>query len=175
MVTIEKITVIGGGSTYTPEFVGGFIDHQDEVSVGEIVLYDIDKERLDIVGGLVKRMIQHAGLSSRVNLTLDRTAAVEGANFIVSQIRVGGNAARIRDEKIPLKYGVIGQETTGPGGTLKAWRTIPVVLDIASDVQKYAPKAWFLNFTNPSGISRIISCNFFAETVTSPSESTSAG
>jgi len=152
MTTIDKITVIGGGSTYTPEFVDGFIQHRDEVSVGEIVLYDINQERLSVVGGLVKRMVEHAGLESKVTLTTDRPAAVEGADFVLSQIRVGGMAARIRDEKIPLQHGVIGQETTGPGGTLKAWRTIPAVLDIARDVERYAPCAWYVNFTNPSGI-----------------------
>jgi len=152
MTTIDKITVIGGGSTYTPEFVDGFIQHRDEVSVGEIVLYDINQERLDVVGGLVKRMVEHASLESKVTLTTDRPAAVEGADFVLSQIRVGGMAARIRDEKIPLQHGVIGQETTGPGGTLKAWRTIPAVLDIARDVERYAPGAWYVNFTNPSGI-----------------------
>jgi len=151
-MTIGKITVIGGGSTYTPELVDGFIQHRDEVSVGEIVLYDVNQKRLDVVGGLVRRMVEHAGLESRVTLTMDRPAAVERANFILSQIRVGGMAARIRDEKIPLKHGVIGQETTGPGGTLKAWRTIPAVLDIAHDVERYAPDAWWVNFTNPSGI-----------------------
>ncbi|MDP2966003.1 MAG: 6-phospho-beta-glucosidase [Pelolinea sp.] len=152
MKTINKITVIGGGSTYTPELVEGFITHKEDITLNELVLFDIDNERLNIVGGLVKRMIEHAGLSSQVVLTLDRPAAIEGANFIVSQIRVGGNKARIRDEEIPLKYNIIGQETTGPGGTLKAWRTIPVVLDIAHEVEKYAPNAWFVNFTNPSGI-----------------------
>jgi len=152
MTTIDKITVIGGGSTYTPEFVDGFIQHRGEVSIGEIVLYDISQERLDVVGGLVKRMVEHAALESKVTLTTDRPAAVEGVDFVVSQIRVGGTAARIRDEKIPLQHGVIGQETTGPGGTLKAWRTIPAVLDIARDVERYAPDAWYVNFTNPSGI-----------------------
>lgn len=149
---IDKITVIGGGSTYTPEFVDGFVQHRDEVSVAEIVLYDISKERLEVVGGLVQRMVEHAGLKSQVTLTTERPPAVEGADFIVSQIRVGGMEARIRDEKIPLRHDVIGQETTGPGGTLKAWRTIPAVLDIARDVEDYAPEAWYINFTNPSGI-----------------------
>jgi len=149
---IGKVTVVGGGSTYSPEFVDGFIQHRDDVSVGEIALFDIDRARLDVVGGLIQRMVKHAGLETKVTLTTDRRAAIEGADFIVSQIRVGGMAARIRDEKIPLKHGVIGQETTGPGGTLKAWRTIPAVLDIARDVEKYAPEAWYINFTNPSGI-----------------------
>lgn len=152
MNTITKIAVIGGGSTYTPEFVDGFIQHRDEVRVEEIALHDIDAERLEIVGGLAERMVRHAGLETRITRTTDRRAAVEGAAFVISQIRVGGMAARIQDEKIPLKYGVIGQETTGPGGTLKAWRTIPVTLEIARDVERYAPDAWYINFTNPSGI-----------------------
>jgi 6-phospho-beta-glucosidase len=143
---------MGGGSSYTPELIGGFIDHEQDVAVGEIVLFDIDAERLNIVGGMAQRMVQHAELDTRVSLSLDRPAALEGANFVLSSMRVGQMPARIRDEKIPLKYGVVGQETTGPGGTLKAWRTIPVTLDIAREMADLAPEAWFVNFTNPSGI-----------------------
>jgi 6-phospho-beta-glucosidase len=150
--SIEKLTVIGGGSSYTPEFVDGFIQHEQEVTLGEIALFDIDADRLKVVGGMVQRMVHHAELETKVSLSLKRPEAVEGAQFIVSSMRVGQMAARIRDEKIPLKYGVLGQETTGPGGTLKAWRTIPVTLDVARDIEKYAPGAWYLNFTNPSGI-----------------------
>lgn len=150
--SINKLTYIGGGSTYTPEFVDGFIQHEREVEVKEIALFDIHQERLQVVGGMVQRMLHHAELDTKVTLSLRRVEALEGAQFVVSAIRVGGMEARIRDEKIPLKYGVIGQETTGPGGTLKAWRTIPVTLDIAREVERYAPGAWFLNFTNPSGI-----------------------
>ncbi len=149
---IEKLTVIGGGSSYTPELIDGFIQHEDKLQVGEIVLFDIDRERLNVVGGMAQRMVQHAELDTKVTLSLDRPAAVEGASFVLSSMRVGQMPARIRDEKIPLKYGVIGQETTGPGGTLKAWRTIPVTLDIARDMARYAPEAWYVNFTNPSGI-----------------------
>lgn len=152
MIRIRKITVIGGGSTYTPEFVDGFIQRREQLSVGEIALYDINAERLELVGGLVRRMVAHAGLETTVATYTNRPAAIEGADFIISQIRVGGVDARIRDEKIPLKYNVIGQETTGPGGFMKAMRTIPVTLDIARDVERYAPHAWYLNFTNPSGI-----------------------
>ena len=150
--SIEKLTVIGGGSSYTPEFVDGFIQHEQEVTVGEIALFDIDGDRLKVVGGMVQRMVHHAELETKVTLSQKRPEAVEGAQFVVSSMRIGQMAARIRDEKIPLKYGVLGQETTGPGGTLKAWRTIPVTLDIARDIDKYAPGAWYLNFTNPSGI-----------------------
>jgi 6-phospho-beta-glucosidase len=152
MIHIGKITVIGGGSTYTPEFVDGFIQRREQLSVGEIALHDINPQRLDLVGALVKRMVTHAGVSTTIGTYTDRPAAVAGADFVISQIRVGGLDARIRDEKIPLKYNVIGQETTGPGGFMKALRTIPVTLDIARDVERHAPNAWYLNFTNPSGI-----------------------
>ena len=149
---IEKLAYIGGGSSYTPEFVEGFIQHEGEVEVDEIALHDINEDRLQVVGGMVERMLRYAELDTSVSLTTTRPEAIEGADFIVSAIRVGGLDARIRDEKIPLKYDVVGQETTGPGGTLKAWRTIPVALEIARDLEKYAPDAWYLNFTNPSGI-----------------------
>jgi 6-phospho-beta-glucosidase len=152
MAKIEKVAVIGGGSSYTPEFADGFIQHQSEIEVGEIALHDIVEERLETVGGMVQRMIYHAEMDTRVTKTLRREEAIEGANFVVSQLRVGWMQARILDEKIPLKHGVLGQETTGPGGTFKAWRTIPVTLAIARDMEKYAPDAWYLNFTNPSGI-----------------------
>ena len=149
---IEKIAVIGGGSSYTPELIDGFIQNEPNLQVGEISLYDIDQERLNIVGGMAQRMVQYAEMDTKVTLTTNRPQAVEGAKFVLSSMRVGKMAARILDEKIPLKYNVIGQETTGPGGTFKAFRTIPVTLDIAKDMHKYAPDAWFINFTNPSGI-----------------------
>ena len=149
---IEKIAVIGGGSSYTPELIDGFIQNEPNLQVGEISLYDIDQERLNIVGGMAQRMVQYAEMDTKVTLTTNRPQAVEGAKFVLSSMRVGKMAARILDEKIPPKYNVIGQETTGPGGTFKAFRTIPVTLDIAKDMHKYAPDAWFINFTNPSGI-----------------------
>jgi len=149
---IEKLTYIGGGSSYTPEFIDGFIQHEQEIELGEFALQDIDEGRLKTVGGMVERMLRYKELDTKVSLHLQREPAIEGAEFVVSAIRVGGMDARIQDEKIPLKYDVIGQETSGPGGTLKAWRTIPVALEIAEDMAKYAPGAWFLNFTNPSGI-----------------------
>jgi 6-phospho-beta-glucosidase len=150
--SIEKLTYIGGGRSYTPEFIDGFIQHETEVELKEFALHDINEDRMQVVGGMVERMLRYKELDTKVTLNLQREAAIEGANFVVSAIRVGGMDARIRDEKIPLKYDVVGQETTGPGGTFKAWRTIPVALDIAKDMAKYAPEAWFLNFTNPSGI-----------------------
>ena len=149
---IEKIAVIGGGSSYTPELIDGFIQNESNLDVGEIALYDIDKDRLDIVGGMAQRMVTYAEMDTKVTLSTNRPQAVEGAKFVLSSMRVGKMQARILDEKIPLKYNVIGQETTGPGGTFKAFRTIPVTLDIARDMEKYAPDAWYINFTNPSGI-----------------------
>ena len=149
---IEKITVIGGGSTYTPELIDGFIQNEDHLQVDEIALFDIDEERLNNVGGMAQRMVRYAEMDTKVTLYTDRPRAIDGANFILSSMRVGQMPARIIDEKIPLKYNVIGQETTGPGGTFKAFRTIPVTLDIARDMEKYAPDAWYINFTNPSGI-----------------------
>jgi 6-phospho-beta-glucosidase len=149
---IEKITVIGGGSSYTPELIDGFIQNEKNLQVGEIALYDIDEERLNNVGGMAQRMVRYAEMDTKVSLNINRPKAIDGAKFVLSSMRVGKMDARILDEKIPLKYNVIGQETTGPGGTFKAFRTIPVTLDIARDMEKYAPDAWYINFTNPSGI-----------------------
>lgn len=147
-----KVCVIGAGSTYTPELIEGFIVRKKEMPLSHIALMDIDKAKLNIVGSLAKRMVEKAGIPAKVVLTTDRKKAVEGADFVLSQIRVGGIPARIRDEHIPLEFGVLGQETTGPGGFAKALRTIPVMLDIARDIEKHAPGAWWINFTNPSGI-----------------------
>ncbi|EMT39493.1 Alpha-galactosidase/6-phospho-beta-glucosidase, family 4 of glycosyl hydrolases [Thermoanaerobacter thermohydrosulfuricus WC1] len=149
-----KIAVIGGGSSYTPELIEGFIKRYNELPVKDLYLVDIEegKEKLEIVGGLAKRMVEKAGVGINIHLTLDRREAIKDADFVVTQFRVGGMDARIRDEKIPLKYDVIGQETTGPGGFAKAQRTIPVILDICKDVEELAPNAWLINFTNPSGV-----------------------
>jgi 6-phospho-beta-glucosidase len=145
-----KIAVIGGGSTYTPELVEGFIRYFDEMPIAELRLMDISDERLQIVGDLVQRML--SALPVKLVRTKDRREAIEGADFVISQMRIGGLAARAQDEQIPLKYGILGQETTGPGGFAKALRTIPVMLDVARDVVKYAPNAWLINFTNPAGL-----------------------
>jgi len=149
-----KIAVIGGGSTYTPELAAGFLDRSGELPLKEIWLVDIPEgaEKLQIVGGLVRRMFERAGIKPRIELTLDREAALAGADFVITQFRVGGLAARIRDERLPLRYGVIGSETVGPGGFAKALRTIPVILDIARDMTRLCPEAWLINFTNPAGM-----------------------
>jgi len=149
-----KVAVIGGGSSYTPEIVEGFIKKYDEMPIRELWLVDIEEGRhkLAIVGGLVRRMVQKAGLPIEVKMTLDRREAIAGADFITTQMRVGLLEARRRDEHIPISHGVIGQETTGPGGMFKALRTVPVILDICRDIEELAPDAWMLNFTNPAGI-----------------------
>lgn len=147
-----KIAVIGGGSTYTPELVEGLIDHAGELGLSCLYLMDIDSTRLEIVGGLVRRMAAKAGDPFRVELTESRRKAVEGADFVLTQLRVGGQHARHVDTLLCLEEGIIGQETTGPAGFAKALRTIPVVLDICKDIRELAPSAWLINFTNPSGI-----------------------
>ena len=152
MPKINKLTVLGGGSTYTPELLGGLIERQDTLTVETVSLYDIHAERRDIVGGLIQRMFQRVSLPTRIELTQSLQQAIEGADFIVSQIRVGWMAARILDEHIPLSHNVLGQETVGAGGIFKAQRTIPVTLHFAQEVSRLAPNAWFLNFTNPSGM-----------------------
>ncbi|WP_339208549.1 6-phospho-beta-glucosidase [Bacillus sp. FSL R5-0432] len=149
-----KIVTIGGGSSYTPELVEGFIKRYHELPVKELWLVDIEagQEKLNIVGSLAKRMVEKAGLPIKVHLTLDRREALKDADFVTTQFRVGLLEARAKDERIPLKYGVIGQETNGPGGLFKGLRTIPVILDIVKDMEELCPDAWLVNFTNPAGM-----------------------
>lgn len=149
-----KVVIIGGGSSYTPEIIEGLLLRQDEFPVDIISLVDIEsgKEKLEIVGQLAKRMIEKAGVSIELSWTLDRREALNGADFVSTQIRVGGLKAREKDERIPLSHGLIGQETNGAGGIFKAFRTIPVLLDLAKDVSEICPDAWIINFTNPAGI-----------------------
>jgi len=147
-----KAAIIGAGSTYTPELIEGFIDRQKNLNFQSFYLMDINREKLDIVGGLAQRMLVSKGFKGKVTLTQDLDEALTGADYVFAQIRVGGLEARIRDEKIPLKYGLLGQETTGAGGFMKAIRTLPVMLDIAKRMEKLAPDAWLVNFSNPSGI-----------------------
>jgi 6-phospho-beta-glucosidase len=144
-----KVAVIGAGSTYTPELVSGL----DRLAVDALALHDVDAERLEVVGGMAGRMLEAHGFGGELELTDDLDRALEGAEFVVIQIRVGGQEARLRDETIPLQCGCIGQETTGAGGLAKALRTVPVVLEIAERARERAAKdAWILDFTNPVGI-----------------------
>ena len=148
-----KIAVIGGGSTYTPELVDGLARRTDRLPIDELVLLDIEPERLEIVGGLARRMLARAGWRGSVVTTLDREAALDGADFVLIQLRVGGQAARLVDETLPPKFGTIGQETTGAGGFAKALRTVPLVLELAELVKTRAARdAWIVDFTNPVGV-----------------------
>ncbi|MEV4008458.1 6-phospho-beta-glucosidase, partial [Actinomadura sp. NPDC049753] len=147
-----KLTVIGGGSTYTPELVDGLARAHAALPMSELVLADPDARRLELVGGLSARMLARAGHPARVVTTGDLDAAAADATIVVIQLRVGGQAARHVDETLPLARGCVGQETTGAGGLAKALRTVPVVLDIAGRVAARAPHAWIIDFTNPVGI-----------------------
>jgi len=148
-----KIAVIGGGSTYTPELVSGLSRERDRIDVRDLVLHDIDEQRREIVGGLAARMLARQGYEGTLDVTDDLDRAVEGADFVLIQIRVGGQEARLSDETVPLVCGCIGQETTGAGGLGKALRTVPVVLEIAEHVREHAADgAWIVDFTNPVGI-----------------------
>lgn len=147
-----KIAVIGAGSTYTPELIEGFIVRKDSLSVVSIYLMDIDKNKLEIVGGLTERILRKNAMECRVVLTEDLDEAIEGADYVLTQVRVGRLEARIKDEKIPLKYDLLGQETTGAGGFMKGLRTIPVIMNIAKRMEKLSPDAWLINFANPSGM-----------------------
>jgi len=147
-----KIAVIGAGSTYTPELINGFIKRKNELPVDSFFMMDIDEEKLEIVGNMAERMLNANSLSSKVIKTNSLKAALDNTDFVIAQIRVGKLDARIKDEKIPLKYGMIGQETTGIGGFMKGMRTIPVLMEIAGLMKEYCPEAWLINFSNPSGM-----------------------
>jgi 6-phospho-beta-glucosidase len=149
-----KIAVIGGGSSYTPELIDGFLKRYETLPVTEIWLCDIEtgKDKLETVTGLARRMVEHVNLPIKILSTLKRDEALRGADFVLTQLRVGGLQARAKDEKIPLKYGLIGQETTGAGGFAKGLRTIPVILDICRDMERLCKDAWLINFTNPAGM-----------------------
>ena len=147
-----KVTVIGGGSTYTPELVNGFLARHNSLPLDELCLMDINTERLGIVGGFAQRMVEAKGAPFKVVLSDNQREAVSGASYIITQLRVGMMAARIADEYLGRRHGLIGQETTGVGGMAKALRTIPVILDIAKHISEVAPEALLVNFTNPAGL-----------------------
>lgn len=149
-----KVVTIGGGSSYTPELVEGFIKRYDKLPITELWLVDIEagREKQEIVGALAQRMVAKAGIPMKVILSYDRREALKDADFVTTQMRVGLLDARIKDERIPLGHGMIGQETNGAAGMFKALRTIPVILDIVKDIQELCPDAWMINFTNPAGM-----------------------
>ena len=147
-----KLTVVGGGSTYTPELIDGIAGRRAGLVVDEIALVDPDVSRLAVVGAFAQRLLEHAGHPAKVTTTSDLERGVDGASAVLLQLRVGGQAARAVDETFPLVCDCVGQETTGAGGLAKALRTVPVVLDIARRVREVAGDAWIVNFTNPVGI-----------------------
>ena len=148
-----KVAVVGAGSTYTPELIEGLLARRDRLPIDEIALLDIDEERLRIVGDLAERMLRRGEWSGRLTRTGRRAEALDGADFVIVQLRVGGNRARLQDETIPLRHGLIGQETTGAGGFAKALRTVPIVLELADETERRgASGAWFVDFTNPTGL-----------------------
>ena len=149
-----KLVVIGAGSSYTPELIEGVIKNHHQLPVSHIAFVDVEmgKAKMDIIFQLTKRMLEKAGLAIEVSQTLDRGNALQGADFVVTQLRVGGIDARIIDEKLPKSYGFIGQETNGAGGMFKALRTIPVIIEIANEMKEICPEAWLINFTNPASM-----------------------
>ncbi|MFK4595843.1 6-phospho-beta-glucosidase [Streptomyces pristinaespiralis] len=147
-----KLAVVGGGSTYTPELIDGFARMRDTLPIEELVLIDPAADRLELVGGLARRIFAKQDHPGKIVTTSDLDAGVDGADAVLLQLRVGGQAAREQDETWPLECGCIGQETTGAGGLAKALRTVPVVLDIAERVRRTSPDAWIIDFTNPVGI-----------------------
>lgn len=149
-----KVVTIGGGSSYTPELVEGFIKRYEQCPIRELWLVDIEegREKLEIVGALAKRMVEEVGVPMEIHLTLNRREALVDADFVTTQMRIGLLPARVKDERIPLSHGMIGQETNGAGGMFKALRTIPVILDIVKDIKELCPNAWLINFTNPAGM-----------------------
>jgi 6-phospho-beta-glucosidase len=152
-VAAVKIAVIGGGSTYTPELIEGFASRAAVLPVDQLVLHDVAADRLDVVGGLAARILARHGYPGSLATTTRLAEALDGAAAVLVQLRVGGQRTRLVDETLPGKFGLLGQETTGPGGFAKALRTVPVVLEIAAEVARRAePGAWIVDFTNPVGI-----------------------
>ncbi len=147
-----KISVIGGGSTYTPELMDGLITHASRMDLDEVCLMDIDPGRLDVVGGFCRRMLENSGSPFSLKLTGELDSALDGSSFVITQVRVGGQSGRHKDIMLGLDHDLIGQETTGVGGFAKALRTVPVILDVCRRMERSCPDAWLINFTNPSGI-----------------------
>jgi 6-phospho-beta-glucosidase len=147
-----KFTIVGAGSSYTPELLAEMIVRRESLPIEELVLYDIDPYRLEVMEGFCKRYSEKRDFNIKIRSTKDLDDALYGASFVDTQIRVGGNKQRVKDEKIPLKYGLIGQETTGAGGMMKAFRTIPVMLEVAKSMEKNSPDGWLINYTNPAGL-----------------------
>jgi len=147
-----KIAVVGGASSYTPELFDNLVDFQEELEVDQVVLTDLNVEKLNFIAGVCERLLANSGLRVRLSQTGQLEQAIAGADFVILQIRIGGLDARVRDERVPMELGLIGNETTGAGGFACALRTVPVALDIARKIEQLAPEAWLLNLSNPAGI-----------------------
>jgi 6-phospho-beta-glucosidase len=147
-----KLAIVGAGSSYTPELIEELAARKEGLRVREVILYDINEKRLEIMTGFCMRFARRLGLELKIGSTMNLEEALYGADFVDTQIRVGGNEQRVLDEKIPLKYGLVGQETTGAGGMMKAMRTIPVMLEIAHAMERQSPNGWIINYTNPTGL-----------------------
>lgn len=147
-----RIAVIGAGSTYTPELITGFIERCDRLRVGSFVFCDTDADRNEILAGLARRMLKRAGMNAEIVLCEDYRQAVRGADYVIAQVRIGKMPARVKDERIPMRYGLLGQETTGLGGLSCALRTVPFIRAVAQEMKTACPDAWLINFSNPSGL-----------------------
>jgi 6-phospho-beta-glucosidase len=147
-----KLVVLGGGSARTPLLIHGIAEARERIGVEEIALYDIDTPRVKLIASLGAEVVRRAGSKLKITVSKSVEDAVSGAQYVISSLRVGGSAARARDEYVARRNGFVGQETTGPGGMAMALRTIPVTLEYARVVERYAPDAWFINFTNPAGL-----------------------
>lgn len=147
-----KVSVIGGGSTYTPELLSGFLKRQDEFPLDELWLMDIQPARLHIIGDFVQRIAAKHNARFKIVLSTDQQESIRNASYVITQTRVGKMEARRQDEYLGKRYGLIGQETTGVGGMANALRTIPVILNVAADIEKFAPNALLVNFANPAGL-----------------------
>ena len=148
----RKVSVIGGGGVRTPLLIHGLLQSQGLLSIGELKLFDVDLRRAELMASLGREIAQKSGVKLSLTAVNSVEAAVEGCDFVLSSLRIGGMAARARDERIAIEEGLAGQETTGPGGVAMALRTVPVALAHARVVERLAPKAWFINFTNPAGL-----------------------
>jgi 6-phospho-beta-glucosidase len=151
-IDMLKVAIIGGGSTYTPELIKGFLERTDAFPVDELWLMDISPDRLDVVGGFARRMVEAKGSPFAIHMSTDQREAIRDASYVITQLRVGGMAARREDEYLGRRHGLIGQETTGVGGMAKGLRTIPVILNVAEDMRELAPSALLVNFANPAGM-----------------------
>jgi 6-phospho-beta-glucosidase len=148
----RTVSIIGGGGVRTPLLIHGLLRSQSLLNIGTLKLFDVDRKRADLMAGLGREIARILDADVPIDARDSIESTVEGSDFVLSSLRIGGMAARARDERIAIDQGLAGQETTGPGGVAMALRTIPVALEHARVVEGLAPHAWFINFTNPAGL-----------------------